>query len=130
MQVAVVTLGFERCVAAALDRAGVAVDHVVATRLVVANDALTGDVEGSLLDGRTDRALEELAATTGVDLSQTIAVGDDEMDLPMLRIAGTAVGFAPDPVVEQYCDVVVPSVRKLRLYFEQHDIVTTEDAGQ
>ncbi|MDQ2052386.1 HAD family phosphatase [Natronolimnohabitans sp. A-GB9] len=121
--VAIVTGSFERAVEAALEEAGVTADHVVANRLVVENEALTGDVEGPLLEGGKDRALTELATAEGVDLDRTVAVGNGALDAPMLRVAGTAVGFAPEPVVERHCDVVVTSMQRLQLYFEQHGIV-------
>ena len=35
-------------------------------------------------------------------------------------------GFKSDPVVESHCDAVVTSIRKLRLYFEQHDIIDVD----
>lgn len=123
VHVAVVTGSFERGVETALERAGVRTDHLVANRLVVENGALTGEVEGPLVDDGKDRALAELAAAEGVDVGRAIAVGNGATDLPMLRLAGTAVGFEPEPIVEQHCDVVVTSIRKLRLYFEQHDIL-------
>lgn len=123
--VAVVTGSFERGVEVALERAGVTVDHLVANRLVLENGALSGDVEGPLLEGGKDRPLEELAVAEGVALERTIAVGDGETDLPMLQVAGTAIGFDPEPVVEQYCDAVVTSIGDLRLYLEQHDVVDT-----
>ena len=110
---------------AALEQAETTVDHVVANRLVIENGAVTGDVDGSVLDGQKDGPLGELAVADGVDLEQTIAVGNGATDLSMLRAAGTAVGFNPEPVVEQYCDVAVTSVRKLHLYFEQHGIIDT-----
>lgn len=130
VSVAIVTGGFERGVEATLDRAGVAVDHLVANRLVIENGALTGEVGGPLLDGEKDRPLGELAVEAGVDLDRTMAVGGGATDLPMLRAAGTAIGFEPEPVVEQYCDHVVTSMRKLRLYFEQHDIIDSDESGQ
>ncbi|WP_175459799.1 HAD hydrolase family protein [Natronorubrum sediminis] len=74
-------------------------------------------------------ALAELAAAEGIDVGQTIAVGNDATDLPMLRLAGTAVGFAPEPIVENHCDVVMTSMRILELYFEQHAIVELGDSG-
>ncbi|WP_435345849.1 HAD family hydrolase [Haloarchaeobius sp. HRN-SO-5] len=122
-QVAIITGTFERGVETALDRAGAAVDHVVANQLVIENGAVTGAVEGPLVEGTKDEALGELATSLGLDIGQTIAVGNGATDLPMLRIAGTAIGFDPEPVVEPHCDVVVPSITKLRLYFEQHDIL-------
>lgn len=121
--VAIVTGSFERAVDAALENAGVAVDHVVANRLVIENGALTGAVEGPLLEPEKDRVLTELAADEGVALEDTVAVGNGAIDLRMLHAAGTAVGYDPEPVVEQYCDVVVTSMRRLRLYFEQHGVV-------
>lgn len=123
VSVAVVTGSFERAVKTALEGADVTVDHLVANRLVMKNGALTGEVDGPLLEDEKDAALVELATAEGVDVERTIAVGNGATDLPMLRLAGTAVGFGPEPVVEQYCDVVVTSMRKLRLYFEQHGIV-------
>lgn len=52
VRVAVVTGSFERGVETALERAGVVVDYVVANRLVLENCAVTGEVEGPLLDGQ------------------------------------------------------------------------------
>lgn len=125
VSVAIATGSFERGVETALERERVSVDHVVANRLVFDNGALTGEVEGPLLDDEKDRALEELAAREGVSVAQTIAVGNGATDLPMLQQAGTAIGFTPEPVLREYCDAVVTSIRKLRLYFEQHDIIET-----
>jgi len=123
VHVAIITGTFERGVEQVLDRAGVAVDHLIANSLVLKNGAVTGDVDGPLLDAGKDRALEELVLAEGVDLGQTIAVGNGRTDLPMLRVAGSAIGFDPEPVVEDACDVVVTSIRKLRLHFEQHGVI-------
>lgn len=43
----------------------------------------------------------------------------------MLQVAGTTIGFDPEPVVEDHCDVVVMSIHKLRLYLEQHELINT-----
>lgn len=123
--VAIVTGSFERGVEAALDRAGVAVDHLIANRLVLENGAVTGDVDGPLLDRGKDHALQELALAADVDLGRTVAVGNGATDLSMLQVAGTAIGFDPEPIVADHCDVVVTSIRKLRLYFEQHGMIET-----
>jgi phosphoserine phosphatase len=129
VRVGVVTGSFRRGVESLLERAGIGVDHLVANRLVVANGALTGEVEGPLLDGGKEGHLEELAAVEGIDLGRTIAVGNGRTDIPMLRVAGTAIGLAPDTDIEPYCDVVVTSLAKLRLYFEQHGIIDTGTNG-
>lgn len=123
VSVAIITGSFERGVEAALRRANVAVDHLIANRLVIRNGAVTGDVEGPLLDAEKDRALEEIALDEGVDTERTIAVGNGPTDRPMLRAAGTAIGFKPDRVTEQLCDHTVTSILKLRLHFEQHGVI-------
>lgn len=130
VSVAIISRSFERGIESALERADVTVDHVIANRLVFENEAVTGDVEGPLVDGQKDQAIEELAVSEGVDVGRTIAVGNGATDLPMLKMAGTAIGFEPEPVVEGYCDVVVTSIRELRLYFEQHAIIDVEEAGE
>ncbi|TMT85187.1 phosphoserine phosphatase SerB [Haloterrigena sp. H1] len=111
---AILTGGFERGVAAALEREDVSVDHIVSNRLPMNGDELTGDVEGPLIEGTKDDALEDLADDVGVDLDETVAVGDGANDLPMLKVAGLAIGFEPKPAVEPHCDVVVTSMDEAR----------------
>ena len=122
-RVAVLTGGFERGVERALSAAGVNVDvdAVVANRLPSRDGALTGGVEGPLVEGTKDDALEELAADLGV--GETVAVGDGANDLPMLEVAGLAVGYEPKPAVEQGCDVVVDSMADLRALFERRAVL-------
>jgi len=117
--VAILTGGFERGVAAALARADAEVDHVVANRLPLADGELTGEVEGPLIEGTKDDALADLADELGVDLADTVAVGDGANDLPMLEVAGLAVGFEPKPAVEPACDTVVASMDELYALFEE-----------
>ncbi|WP_254521668.1 phosphoserine phosphatase SerB [Natrinema caseinilyticum] len=111
---AILTGGFERGVAAALEREDVSVDHIVSNRLPMRADELTGAVEGPLIEGTKDDALADLADDVGVDVAETIAVGDGANDLPMLQVAGLAIGFEPKPAVEPHCDVVVTSMAEAR----------------
>jgi len=46
-------------------------------------------------------------------MSETVAVGDGANDLPMLEVAGLAVGFEPKPAVEPSCDEVVSTMLEL-----------------
>ncbi|MDS0297151.1 phosphoserine phosphatase SerB [Halogeometricum sp. S1BR25-6] len=121
--VAVLTGGFERGVERALEKEGVEVDTVVANRLPVRGGRLTGEVEGSLIEGTKDEALESLADELGVKRSRTVAVGDGANDLPMLEVAGLAVGFVPKPAVRSSCDAVVASMYRLGKVFEGYGIV-------
>ncbi|PGF16031.1 phosphoserine phosphatase SerB [Natrinema sp. CBA1119] len=111
---AILTGGFERGVAAALEREGVSVDHIVSNWLPMEGDELTGTVDGPLIEGTKDDALAALADDVGVDLAETVAVGDGANDLPMLEVAGLAIGFEPKPAVEPHCDVVVTSMAEAR----------------
>ena len=120
---AILTGGFERGVEAALEKEGVTVDTIVANRLPVADDELTGEVEGPLIEGTKDDALENLAETQGVPVAETVAVGDGANDLPMLEVAGLAVGFDPKPAVAPACDVVVESMAELRDVLEREGVL-------
>jgi len=120
---AILTGGFERGVERALDRADASVDTVVANRLPASGGRLTGEVEGPLIEGTKDEALESLSADVGVPLSRTVAVGDGANDLPMLEVAGLSVGFLPKPAVRPACDVVVASMDRLGRVFEERGLL-------
>ena len=120
---AILTGGFERGVERALAREGIVVDSIVANRLGVTGDTLNGFVDGPLVEGTKDDALRSLAATVAVDLADVVADGDGANDLPMLQVAGLAVGFEPKPAVEPHCDVTVSSMDELRALLTDHGIL-------
>jgi len=122
--VAVLTGGFERGVKRALAKEGVEADTVVANRLPVAGGKLTGDAEGPLIEGTKDDALAELAADLGVAMDETVAIGDGANDLPMLEVAGLAVGFVPKDAVRPVCDAVVASMFRLGKVLEGHGVLS------
>jgi phosphoserine phosphatase len=124
---AVLTGGFERGVRSALDSAGVSVDTLVANRLPVEGGRLTGEVAGPLVEGTKDVELERLADELDVPMSRTIAVGDGANDLPMLEVAGLAVGFLPKDAVRGSCDHVVASMDRLAAFFEERDLISPEE---
>ena len=62
--------------------------------------ALTGKVAEPILDRHAKlNALKELAATRGLELSDTLTVGDGANDLDMLLAAGLGIAFHAKPVV-------------------------------
>jgi phosphoserine phosphatase len=124
--VAVLTGGFERGVERALAKAGVEADTIVANRLPMAGGKLTGDAEGPLIEGTKDDALEELAADLDVPMAETVAIGDGANDLPMLEVAGLAVGFVPKDAVRPVCDAVVASMFRLGKVLEGHGVLSPE----
>jgi phosphoserine phosphatase len=121
---AILTGGFERGVERALEKAGVTVDSIVANRLPIEDEELTGEVEGPLIEGTKDDALTDLAETVGVDMADTVAVGDGANDLPMLEVAGLSVGFDPKPAVEPACDIVVLSMSELQGVLEGEGVLS------
>jgi len=136
--VAILTGGFDRGVEAALEAEGVEVDAIVANRLPIrkseagtaSEDAsgqrprvLTGEVEGPLISGTKDDALEVATAIVGEDRENTIAIGDGANDLPMLKVAGLAVGFEPKPAVAPSCDTIVGTMDELYKLLESRDVL-------
>ena len=121
--VAIFTGGFERGVQRALEADDTEVDRIVANRLPIEDGELTGEVEGPLIEGTKDDQLEELAGELGVDMSETVAVGDGANDLPMLEVAGLAVGFEPKPAVEPSCDEVVSTMAELATLLEGRGVL-------
>lgn len=109
----IISGGFESTIEDALARANCSVDRVVANRLEIENEQLTGDVSGPLIEGTKDQALESLASEFEIPLSETVAVGDGVNDIPMLRIAGMAIGFNPKPAVRSHCDQTAASISEL-----------------
>lgn len=112
--VSILTGGFERGVQTALDHEDIVVDSIVANRLPVDAGSLTGRVEGPLIEGTKDEALRDLTRELDIDLDSVIAVGDGANDVPMLKLAGYAVGYDPKPAVKPACDVAVSSMADLR----------------
>lgn len=76
------------------------IDCVSANELDIEDGRLTGRVRGEIVNGeKKAELLRGMAAQLGIDMRQTIAVGDGANDLPMLAIAGLGVAFHAKPLV-------------------------------
>ncbi|MDO7881940.1 phosphoserine phosphatase SerB [Antiquaquibacter soli] len=83
-------------------------DHWRANRLEVVGGALTGSLEGPVIDAEAKAStLREWAAEASLPLSSTVAVGDGANDLPMMAIAGLAVGFDAKAPVRDLAGVLI-----------------------
>lgn len=99
-KVGVVSGGFHETVDRLANQLGL--DYAKANRLEVADGVLTGRTVGDIVTKETKVAkLKEWAAENGLDLSQTIAMGDGANDLPMIQTAGLGVAFCAKPVVRE-----------------------------
>lgn len=99
-KVGVVSGGFHEVV----DRlaADAHLDYWIANRLEAADGRLTGHVLGDIVTKDTKlESLRAWAARMGIDMAQTVAVGDGANDLPMIHAAGLGVAFCAKPKVQE-----------------------------
>lgn len=83
-------------------QAKLGIDYVFANELEVVDGKCTGVAIEPIVDAqRKADLLTELARKEGLQMEQTIAVGDGANDLPMLGIAGLGVAFRAKPLVRQ-----------------------------
>ena len=104
--VGVVSGGFHEVVDPVAAELGL--DYWRANRLEVVDGLLTGGLSGPIIDAAAKATtLREWAAECGVPLSRTVAVGDGANDLPMMAIAGLAVGFDAKAPVRDLAGVLM-----------------------
>ena len=104
--VALVSGGFLEIVGPLGDDVGA--KYVRANRLEIVDGRLTGRVLGPVIDRAAKAgALREFAASEGLPLERTVAVGDGANDLEMLATAGFGIAFNAKPVVAAQADTAV-----------------------
>lgn len=87
------------------------IDYVYANQLEIKDGALTGGYLGEIVDGnRKAEFLKEIALKEGINISQTIAVGDGANDLPMLNLAGLGIAFHAKPTVKDNAQSSISSI--------------------
>ena len=86
-------------------------DYVYANQLEIKDGVLTGGYLGDIVDGnKKAEYLKEIAQKEGIDISQTIAVGDGANDLPMLNLAGLGIAFHAKPKVKNNAQSAISSI--------------------
>ena len=61
-------------------------------------------------NGNKGNALKKVAEYYGIPLDDTMAIGDNFNDIPMLELAGLSVAMGnADPIVKEMCDIVTHS---------------------
>ncbi len=106
---AVVSGGFHEILDTVAPSLGV--DRWRANRLAVADEELSGEVDGAIVDAAGKAAaLREWALGLGIPARRTIAVGDGANDLLMMAAAGLGVAFNAKPAVRAQANLVVGPV--------------------
>ncbi len=104
--VAVVTGGFIEVIEPLLMDLGI--DLYRANSLEISNGLLTGKTTGPVIDRKAKAvALHDFAAQAGVEIEQTIAIGDGANDLDMITAAGLGIAFNAKPAVRAAADSAV-----------------------
>ena len=86
-------------------------DYVYANQLEIKDGKLTGGYVGEIVDGlKKAEYLKEIAEKEGINISQTIAVGDGANDLPMLNLAGLGIAFHAKPTVKNNAQNSISSI--------------------
>ncbi|MBD3861888.1 phosphoserine phosphatase SerB [Olleya marilimosa] len=87
------------------------IDYVYANQLEIKDGLLTGGYLGEIVDGnKKAEYLQDIANKEGIDISQTIAVGDGANDLPMLNLAGLGIAFHAKPKVKNNAQSAISSI--------------------
>ncbi|MFC6145870.1 phosphoserine phosphatase SerB [Corynebacterium nasicanis] len=83
-------------------------DYVRANTLEIVDGKLTGRVTGEIVDrARKAELLREFAEDSGLQMYQTVAVGDGANDIDMLSAAGLGIAFNAKPALREIADTSV-----------------------
>jgi phosphoserine phosphatase len=92
------------------------ITYYKANKLEIVDGALTGHLIGPVIDRAAKAAaLREFSNASGVDMENTVAIGDGANDLDMMAIAGLSIAFNAKPIVVQAADLAInePSLRSV-----------------
>lgn len=126
-KIGLVSGGFHETVDRLAEELGI--DYVMANRLEVKNYKLTGKLEGQIVTKEVKRdKLREWAHLNGLDLSQTIAVGDGANDLMMIKEAGIGIAFCAKEFVKQEApyQIDIPDLTEVLAIISQHERTKNE----
>ncbi|MDN5716365.1 MAG: phosphoserine phosphatase SerB [Janibacter sp.] len=112
--VGLVSGGFTEVVDDLASELGIA--HARANHLEIVDGHLTGTVLGEVVD-RAAKAefITRLAASSGVEMDRTVAVGDGANDLDMMAAAQLGIAFCAKPAVREQADHTIdePDLRRV-----------------
>jgi phosphoserine phosphatase len=110
--VSLVSGGFVQVIAPTIER--LSIKYFRANVLEIESGHLTGRIEGQIIDRAAKAtALLEFATLSGVETTNTVAIGDGANDLDMMAVAGLSIAFNAKPIVVAAADLSInePSLR-------------------
>ena len=112
--VALVSGGFINIIAPMIE--SLSIRHYKANTLEIVGGVLTGELVGPIIDrAAKGAALLEFAKACGVEVENTVAIGDGANDLDMMALSGLSIAFNAKPIVVQAADFAInePSLRSV-----------------
>ena len=112
--VALVSGGFINIIAPMIE--SLSIKHYKANTLEIVGGVLTGELVGKIIDrAAKGAALLEFAKACGVEVENTVAIGDGANDLDMMALSGLSIAFNAKPIVVQAADFAInePSLRSV-----------------
>lgn len=86
-------------------------DYIYANELEIEDGKLTGRYLGDVVDGRRKaELLKLLCQVEGINLAQSVAVGDGANDLPMISLAGLGIAYHAKPKVKATADQSISTI--------------------
>ena len=84
------------------------IEHYRANALGIQNGILTGEVEGTIVDRKAKAfALQEFASIEGIEIENTIAIGDGANDIDMVELAGLGIAFCAKDALIRVADISI-----------------------
>ena len=104
--VALVSGGFINIIKPMIE--SLSIKHYKANTLEIVGGVLTGELVGPIIDrAAKGAALLEFAKACGVEIENTVAIGDGANDLDMMGLAGLSIAFNAKPIVVQAADFAI-----------------------
>ena len=104
--VALVSGGFINIIKPMIE--SLSIRYYKANTLEIVDGVLTGELVGPIIDrAAKGAALLEFAKVCGVEIKNTVAIGDGANDLDMMALAGLSIAFNAKPIVVQAADFAI-----------------------
>jgi len=104
--VALVSGGFINIIKPMIE--SLSIRYYKANTLEIVDGVLTGELVGPIIDrGAKGAALLEFAKVCGVEIKNTVAIGDGANDLDMMALAGLSIAFNAKPIVVKAADFAI-----------------------